>query len=510
MSKVKYLIKNIPNIITGFMPQLARGLRRNITRQVKLRRPTFYNTNRRRRRRYGDNNNGVEINHADGGLKQNYSKQQTRLVPINAYGRLMAVKGLNDVVEYKMQLLSDSYAFNTDNIDLRTELNRSSEFIEWRRFSTQYKVKGINTTINYNYHQAQGDYFPRLLLMYNTDTIETYNLNYENNAMNLDLTKVGTKNYNLKLNKRNMSVNNVDWINSDTSYSGNLNLLVSQQDSAFFGDGTTEYTIIGTVKFTFNVIFRLRDVRVMVNKRICEKAKGVNEFERELDDTESIINDNRNKEEEKVDKNEEKEVTTSESGTQCNMYEGISLKPFRTDIIYQEARKAIEISNKANDKQVNEIRDLMLKMLKEYDLYVKDVAIQFTKLINFLPNENDENNEIKCGIKNFDKEFEFLDKESSRDISTIPQLFRQCQAKMMLHICSNGKKYLWTEKDEYTFRDIVNKLSKAKIIERNKEYEQLLKMNGLQKNPLKKKSKKNNKKKKKKNNKIKNDNEEME
>jgi len=293
-----------------------------------------------------------------------------------------------------------------------------------------------------------------------------------------------------------MSVNSIDWINNDTSYNGNLNLLVSQQDFAVFGNDETR--ILGTVKFTFNVIFRLRDIRTTIQNRICEKARGINEFERELDDSEKI---EEIKEEEKEDKGEKKEYTTSESqceimtsesGTQCSMYEGVALKPFCTEQINQRLTTIFKIIEK-NDKSQDMIKigELVLKTLDEYDQFMKNAAIQFTKLINFLPNEDNGKGQVICGIKDFDQQFMDLIKLTSMDARTIAESLRLSQARIMLHICSNGKKYIWSERDELTFKDIVNKLLKLKIIETKRQFKR-----AIQRKKKNKKNKKNKDKKK--------------
>jgi Sec-independent protein translocase protein TatA len=440
MKQAAELARYLPNILSGFMPQLARRMERKRNQRVKLRYGGIANINRRRRNNNRRRRNNFEINQADGGLKQNYGRQQTRMVPVNLFGRIVAIRQ-TDGFAYRFQLLSENYNFSYDDLDLMSYLNTSTEFNTWRELAMQYKVKGINTTINYNYHANSGDYVPRLLLMYNTDVVRSEDLKFESNVMNLDLSKVGTKNYNIFLNNKNMFKSSIEWQLASQTYPSYVHLKIGQQDTTYL-TGDIQFAILGTVKITINVLFRLNDLPSAISKANMKikNIKRFNEVEVELDEIE------REEMEEKI----KEEGIQSESQLEDKSVQADFAVEFKK---YHFVDDAMAVYLDSKDDKIKTTAYDMYKLMNDHISAFISQLFQITKFFSY----NEDTMDSKIVNK---QEFDYFKYEGSLGGKkySFEDAARYIQCRIMLHMSCNSKLYFWNENDYLQINAIKHRI----------------------------------------------------
>jgi hypothetical protein len=278
----------------GFKPRRITVARRNNAQAVGQRIINRVNKKRRIRAR----RQGIEMNRADGGFKPMLSRRKVQQVAVNYYAYLKAIR-VPDAGYEMMYVFEDAnteqtaYAF-----ELNTKLAGCTEFQNYLNISEQYKVFGVNISIDVNRIANAGDILPKMILYYDTDKITTKNPLTANNVMSLIMHTPGTKNYNVSLNKRNMNPEYIGWLATDKVYDCKLRLHIGNTSNIFL-NGNPEYVRLGTVKITFNVKFRLRDQQSAVTEfqTIQQKieAKGIdlNDYIKDKKEEFKIVNKDR-------------------------------------------------------------------------------------------------------------------------------------------------------------------------------------------------------------------------
>lgn len=229
------------------------GLRVN----VRNRNRTGVQQRTRRRRRNNYWNSGIEINKAEGGFKNITNTGRIIRTGINTYLTLIGNKW--DAVGNKWQyMFKRNDSVPSHMIDVTEYLNSSTEFLDFLKRVSQYKVLGVNVMLQNSRVPKAGEVPSRLLFYASTDKIQVDNPKVDRNVMRLNMNTVGTKNFNFKLNKGNTNDLNLGWQDSSEYYNGAIQLRVSSEDDSYFDDEETNI-MIGTVKVTITVLGRLQD-----------------------------------------------------------------------------------------------------------------------------------------------------------------------------------------------------------------------------------------------------------
>lgn len=273
---------------------------------------TVTNT-KRRRRRNNNAGNGLEINRAEGGRKSNVQTGAFRTLTVDLYGRVVLMKEQLGYVP-KFQLAVEDFTNVYNYLDIATNLNLAPEFVQWKRNALKYKVLSVTMTFNYTRVPEGNDKIAKLLLWFDTDLAEVKAPLLESTVMKLDMSKTGTKNYGIVLNKRNMKPDHVDWFNSEDDYSGIIYLNIGSQDYNYLNNDSVNTQLLGTFKISINVALVLKDLAYDNNRKVVTKGKlgGIKEDALLTRLQQLSIQDSEKKESKGDEKGEEKKMKKEE------------------------------------------------------------------------------------------------------------------------------------------------------------------------------------------------------
>jgi hypothetical protein len=240
--------------------------------QVKLRFGGSRTITNRRRNRRNWANQGLEINKADGGRKNNVQTGAFRTLTVDTYGRIVLVKE-QDGYSPRFQLAVENFTASYNYLDIVTNLNLAPEFIQWKSNSIKYKVLSVSFTFNYTRVPEGNDKIAKLLLWFDTDLAEVKAPLLESTVMKLDMSKTGTKNYGIVLNKRNMKPEHIDWFNSEDSYNGLIYLNIGSQDINYLNNENVLTQLLGTFKISVDIALVLKDLAYNNNRKVLLKSK---------------------------------------------------------------------------------------------------------------------------------------------------------------------------------------------------------------------------------------------
>jgi hypothetical protein len=176
------------------------------------------NTRTRFTRRNQDNrrfrNGGMEINKAEGGFKRINNSGIVKSMGINFYGDLNLIRqnAANNTWEYYFGVIP--------LLNVAEKLNEDQEFINAVKNSSQYKVMGVSLMLQNNRIPQTGDVYSRLLLSATTDKVSVNDLTKDNNVMKLNMSTLGTKNFNFRFNIANTNPENLAWQSSENLWNG--------------------------------------------------------------------------------------------------------------------------------------------------------------------------------------------------------------------------------------------------------------------------------------------------
>lgn len=146
----------------------------------------------------------------DGGYKQVYSNGPIQAQTIELYTTI----SLDDNGNYIFSEEISGLEYN-----LQRALNDNNEFLELRNRSIQYKVTYIAVSFNYNRQPNQNDKFSKMLITPETDMVlQNSDPKINKNTMTWDMTRLGTKNYDFKINTRNTEKINQEWQVADSQW----------------------------------------------------------------------------------------------------------------------------------------------------------------------------------------------------------------------------------------------------------------------------------------------------
>lgn len=117
----------------------------------------------------------------------------------------------------------------------------------------------ISFSFNYNRHPSANDKFSKLLLTPETDMVlENSDPKNNQNTMIWDMTSLGTKNYNFRINNRNTEKINQEWQISDSQWNAICILHISQQGSNSIyrlNDQPEPNRYLGEIKVAVQVLY---------------------------------------------------------------------------------------------------------------------------------------------------------------------------------------------------------------------------------------------------------------
>jgi hypothetical protein len=238
------------------------------------------NNNRRNRRR--SNRNGIEINRAEGGRKAITLPYRTQSIGVNLFGRLLIQK-IGEAWYYRIGMEKDNYA-GRDYIDIAEYLNFSDEFRDRLQVSSQYLIKGISVTISYDRVPSAKDRLSTLLLYYDTDKITVQSPRIQPNVMSLKMNMIGTKNFNIRLNRQNTKVDDLGWQDAAYLYAAKFNLHVNSIDENYMEEQNETTIILGSIKISIEVLTRISDyMRPNAPAKKIDLEEKVKELTQELE-----------------------------------------------------------------------------------------------------------------------------------------------------------------------------------------------------------------------------------
>jgi len=267
----------------GNSGQLPSNFRWGTRPKVNLRKGPSVAVNTRRRKKNPNvlTNGKLEINRVDGGRKSVSNTGNILNATIEIFGRLCAK--YEDSIggfRYVLQRASNNYSSTDVEINVSSELNRSTEFTVNRKKSLEYRVVSVTSVFDYVRVPSSGDVFNRLLAWYTTDKVLPHGYVHENNVMKLNMYNNGIKQYGMILNKNNMKDENLGWLTSETDFPGFIKLSISAVDTNFlYRPNDEDFYILGPIKICVNVLFKETDT---VKTDLMEKVLLIDKLEKEL------------------------------------------------------------------------------------------------------------------------------------------------------------------------------------------------------------------------------------
>jgi hypothetical protein len=246
-------LRNLSNLVGGFGTLPRRAL--NFAQLGRSVYNMITSTRRKPRRFY--NNNGIEINKAEGGWKS--PSYNGKIIGQTINMKFLLVGNYHQ--DFAYYIGSDSYDL-TQDFDITSKLNDNDEFLQLRKQALQYKVQNICVSINYCRIPKAGERWNKLMITPETDLIEQDDPLLNKNTMQLDMSKNGTKNYNFRITKRNTEYDNSGWIIGQAQFSGIVKLHLSQLDTNVGDPDASSFdkSVLGTVQVSARIVYIHKDI----------------------------------------------------------------------------------------------------------------------------------------------------------------------------------------------------------------------------------------------------------
>jgi hypothetical protein len=246
-----------PNRFGAFTLQnpFGRGynVRENLRNRTNVR--TRFSRKNQDNRRF--RNNGVEINRAEGGFKRINNSGIIKSMGINIYGDLNLIRqnATNNTWEYYFGVIP--------LLNVSEKMNEDQEFINALKNSSQYKVVGVSLMLQNNRIPQAGDLYSRLLLSAITDKVSVNDMTKDNNVMKLNMSTLGTKNFNFRFNIANTNPENLAWQSSENLWNGTAQVRIQGESlSNLSGGNDLPVTVkIGSFKVTVHILLRTQDTQ---------------------------------------------------------------------------------------------------------------------------------------------------------------------------------------------------------------------------------------------------------
>jgi hypothetical protein len=215
------------------VPVASRTLRhRNQRRNFRREKPSF--TRR-----------GMEINRAEGGFKNLNQGGKRLLRSINVFKPF-------DLSSVGLYLIDGS-----QTVDLVDYCVTSNEMNFWRQNSYKYKMLGINISVDYNTPVPVQTTLNKLICKITTPMLSGDFPSLNGTSMQLNMSRMGVKNFNFRLNRGNMFLEDLGpFPTSETNLPSVLLTLSSQLENSNPTEGLIR---LGTVKISYLMAFWLLD-----------------------------------------------------------------------------------------------------------------------------------------------------------------------------------------------------------------------------------------------------------
>jgi hypothetical protein len=291
-----------PNRYGTFTLQNPFGKNYNVRENLRNRTNVRNRFTRRNQENRRFRNNGVEINRAEGGFKRINNSGIIKSMGINIYGDLNLIRqnASNNTWEYYFGVIP--------LLNVTEKMNEDQEFINAVKNSSQYKVVGVSLMLQNNRIPQAGDLYARLLLSAVTDKVSVNDLTKDNNVMKLNMSTLGTKNFNFRFNIANTNPENLAWQSSENLWNGIAQVRIQGESlSNLAGGSDLPVTVkIGSFKVTVHVLLRTQDtensssptMKVNIREEIEKLKTKLNRLKLLGDDD----NDEEQKEKGKTDK----------------------------------------------------------------------------------------------------------------------------------------------------------------------------------------------------------------
>jgi hypothetical protein len=221
-----------------------------------------------RNRNIKKNNRTIEINKAVGGIKPVILSGPVRRLTVDSYVEIVVNSQEDTFVDSSYYWRNNYLNFTT--LDLVSLLNQDNEFINWRAYSSAFKITAVNISFNYTRIPHSGEFFPKIMLSPETDVVDLmYQPLQEHNNMIWDMSSLGVKNYTIKIRRNNTYTQDLGWQNAANGYSGTLKVTIGSQlkDAYVYGQTNLGRETLGVVHVSIKCTMKLNDSERPINKR---------------------------------------------------------------------------------------------------------------------------------------------------------------------------------------------------------------------------------------------------
>lgn len=197
------------------------------------------------RRMMRNSRNGMEINRAEGGFKN-----------LNQGGKRI-LRSINIFLEFTLNQNGDYCIDGVQSKLLNIYLVNSTEFNNWRLVSYKYKPLGVNISIDYNTSVPVQIGLNKLILSIETSLLSGEYPNVNATSMQLNMSRMGVKNFNFRFNSGNMNKEDIGPFPSLRTVLPDVRLRLSSQMPNYNPDSNSYR--LGVFKISYLVAFWLID-----------------------------------------------------------------------------------------------------------------------------------------------------------------------------------------------------------------------------------------------------------
>jgi hypothetical protein len=190
----------------------------------------------------------------------------------------------------------------TQGMNIAQTLNYLTEHQNWLAMSYKYKWLGVNISFDYNTPVPVQTTLNKLICNVQTPLTDIENPIINKNSMQLNMSRMGVKNFNFRLNRGNLTTEDLAPLKSTEQIPFSISLNLTSQLSNV--NKSQEVLRLGTIKLSFVVAYWLRDsnvplsnnkafklvkkpVKVLTTKELKEELKRRKELGIDSDDSSS-------------------------------------------------------------------------------------------------------------------------------------------------------------------------------------------------------------------------------
>jgi hypothetical protein len=188
---------------------------------------------------------GMEINRAEGGFKN-----------LNQGGKRI-LRNIDIFLEFTLNQNGDYCIDGVQSKLLNIYLVNSIEFNNWRLVSYKFKPLGVNISIDYNTSVPVQIGLNKLILSIETSLLSGSYPNVNATSMQLNMSRMGVKNFNFRFNSGNMNKEDIGPFPSSRTVLPDVRLRLSSQMPNYNPDSNSYR--LGVFKISYLVAFWLID-----------------------------------------------------------------------------------------------------------------------------------------------------------------------------------------------------------------------------------------------------------